>query len=125
LVDTLKSKPWPCLGYGALVLFLVPVAIAIACALVIGIPLGLATLALYIFTVYLGHIFVGLFIGKWLLRQRADANSTGRLIAALAIGLFVVYVCGVIPFVGCLTDLAVILFGLGAIAYRLKTELAG
>ena len=125
LVDTLKSKPWPCLGYGALVLFLAPVAIAIACALIIGIPLGLATLALYIFAVYLGHIFMGLFIGKWLLRQRADANSTGMLIAALAIGLFAVYVCGVIPFVGCLTDLAVILFGLGAITYRLKTELAG
>jgi hypothetical protein len=125
LVETLKSKPWPCLGYGALILFLVPVAIAIAFGLVIGIPLGLAALALYILAVYLGHIFTGLFIGKWMLRQRADVDSTGRLIAALALGLLIVYVCGIIPFVSCLTDLAVILFGLGTITYFLKTKLAG
>ncbi len=123
LVQTLKSKPWPCLGYGALVLFLAPVAIAIACGLVIGIPLGLAGLALYILAVYLGHIFLGLFIGKWMLRQHTDVNSTGRLIAALALGLFIVYLCALIPFIGCLTDLAVILFGLGTITYFLKTKL--
>lgn len=40
LSETLKSKPWPCLGYGALVLFLAPAAIAIAFALVIGTPPG-------------------------------------------------------------------------------------
>lgn len=124
LVDTLKGKPWPCLGYGALVLFLVPLAIIIACSLVIGIPLGMAALALYVCAVYLGHIFMGLFIGKWLLRQSTDTNSTGRLIAALSIGLVIVYVCGVIPFIGCLTDLTVILFGLGTITYWLKTKLA-
>lgn len=125
LVETLKNKPWPCLGYGALVLFLVPAAIALAFALVIGIPLGLAALALYMMAVYLGHIFTGLFIGKWMLRQPADVDSTGRLIAALAIGLLIVYLCGIIPFIGCLTDLAVILFGLGTITYFLKTRLPG
>jgi cytoskeletal protein CcmA (bactofilin family) len=124
LVETLKSNPWPCLGYGALILFLVPVAITIAFGLVIGIPLGLATLALYMLAVYLGHIFIGLFIGKWMLRQRTDVDSTGRLISALAVGLLIVYLCGIIPFIGCLTDLAVILFGLGTIAYFLKTKLA-
>jgi cytoskeletal protein CcmA (bactofilin family) len=122
LVGTLKSSPWPCLGYGALVLFLAPVAIAIAFGLVIGIPLGLAALALYLLAVYLGHIFTGLFIGKWLLRQHADANSTGKLIAALALGLLIVYICGIIPFIGWLTGLAVVLFGLGTILRFIKTK---
>jgi len=125
LVETLKSKPWPCLGYGALVSFLVPVAIAIAFGLVIGIPLGLAALALYMLAVYLGFIFISLFIGKWILRQRTDVNSTGRLIAALALGLLIVYLCFFIPFIGCLIDLAVVLFGLGTITYFIKTKLAG
>ena len=124
LLETLKSNPWPCLGYGALVLFLAPVAIAVACGLVIGIPLGLAALALYILAVYLGHIFTGLFIGKWLLRQHADADSTGKLIAALALGLLIVYLCSIIPFIGWLTGLAVILFGLGTITFFVKTKLA-
>ena len=125
LAATLKGRPWPCLGYGALLLFLAPVAIAIAFGLVIGIPLGLAALVVYVSAVYLGHIFMGLFIGQWMLRQRADVDSTGRLIAALALGLLVVYACGIIPFIGCLTGLAVILFGLGTIIYFLKTKLAG
>jgi len=125
LIETLKGKPWPCLGYGALVLFLVPVAIAIAFGLVIGIPLGLAALAIYMLAVYLSLIFISLFIGKWMLRQRADVNSAGRLIAALALGLLIVYLCFFIPFIGCLIDLAVILFGLGAITYFIKTKLAG
>ena len=123
LMQTLKSKPWPCLGYGALFFFLAPVAIGIAFLLVIGIPLGLAGLALYILAVYLGHIFIGLFIGKWMLRQHTDTTPVGPLIGALALGLLVVYVIAVIPVIGCLSDLAAILFGLGAICLLIKTKL--
>jgi cytoskeletal protein CcmA (bactofilin family) len=125
LVETLKSKPWPCLGYGALFFFLAPIAIAIAFMLIIGIPLGLAGLALYALAVYLGHIFIGLFIGKWMLRQHADTTLVGPLVGALALGLLVVYMIAVIPVIGCLSDLAAILFGLGAICLWIKTKLGG
>jgi cytoskeletal protein CcmA (bactofilin family) len=125
LINTLKSSPWPCLGYGALFFFLAPVAIVMAFMLVIGIPLGLAGLALYILAVYLGHIFIGLFIGKWMLRQHTDRTQTGPLIGALALGLLVVYVIAVIPVIGCLSDLAAILFGLGAICLLIKTKMGG
>ena len=125
LIETLKSKPWHCLGYGALFLFLVPIAVVIAFMLVIGIPLGLAGLALYILAVYLGHIFTGLFIGKWMLRQHSDSTQVGPLIGALALGLLVVYIVSIIPFIGCLCDLAAILFGLGAICLFVKTKLTG
>jgi cytoskeletal protein CcmA (bactofilin family) len=123
LVETLKNKPWPCLGYGALFFFLAPIAIGIAFMLVIGIPLGLAALALYILAIYLGHIFIGLFIGKWMLRQQADTTSVGPLIGAMALGLLIVYIVAIIPFIGCLSDLAAILFGLGAICLFVKTKL--
>jgi cytoskeletal protein CcmA (bactofilin family) len=125
LVETLKSRPWPCLGYGALFLFVMPVAIVIAFMLVIGIPLGLAGLALYILAVYLGHVFMGLFIGKWMLRQRDDTASVGQLIGALALGLLVIYIVAIIPLFGCLSDLAAILFGLGALCLFVKTKLGG
>jgi len=125
LVETLKSKPWHSLGYGALFLFLVPIAVVIAFILVIGIPLGLAGLALYILAVYLGRIFTGLFIGKWILRQSADTTAPGPLIGALALGLLVVNIVSIIPFIGSLCDLAAILFGLGAILIFIKTKLDG
>ena len=125
LIETLKNKPWHCLGYGALFLLLVPIAVVIAFVLVIGIPLGLAGLALYILAVYLGHIFTGLFVGKWMLRQSADTTAPGPLIGALALGLLAVYIVSIIPFVGSLCDLAAILFGLGAILIFIKTKLTG
>jgi len=125
LIETLKSKPWPCLGYGALFFFLAPIAIVIAFMLVIGIPLGLAGLAVYILAVYLGHIFMGLFIGKWMLRQSADNTATGPLIGALALGLLALYIISVIPLIGCLCDLAAILFGLGAFYLFIKTKMGG
>jgi len=125
LVETLKSKPWPCLGYGALFLFFVPVAIFIAFVIVIGIPLGLAGLALYILAVYLSQLFIGLFIGKWMLRQRADNISIGAQIGALALGLLVVFIVSAIPLIGCLSDLAIILFGLGAICLFIKSKVSG
>jgi hypothetical protein len=122
LLETLKDKPWHCLGYGALLFFLAPAAIAVAFMLIIGIPLGLMGLALYIAAVYLGHLFTGLFIGKWLLRQPADVNSKGKLIGALALGLLIVYILSLLPGIGCLTDLAAVLFGMGALACRLKSS---
>jgi len=122
LIETLKSKPWPCLGYGALFLFLVPVAIFIAFMSIIGIPLGLAALALYILAVYLGHIFMALFIGRWMLRQHSNNTSIGPMIGALALGLLAVYIVALIPLIGCLSDLAAILFGLGAFILFIRSK---
>jgi len=124
LVETLKRQPWPCLGYGALLFFLTPIAIVIAFILIITIPLGLAGLILYFLAIYLAKIFTALFIGKWMLRQGADTTATGPLIGALALGLLIVYVVSAIPVIGCLSDLAAVLFGLGAIFLFIKSKAA-
>ncbi|MFA5400266.1 MAG: polymer-forming cytoskeletal protein [Dehalococcoidia bacterium] len=122
LIETLKSKPWPCLGYGALFFVLVPIAIVVAFMLIIAIPLGLIGLAVWVLAVYLASIFIALFIGKWMLRQSADNTAIGPSIGALALGLLVFYIISVIPFIGCLSDLAAVLFGLGAFILFIRTK---
>ncbi|MDD5398055.1 MAG: polymer-forming cytoskeletal protein [Dehalococcoidia bacterium] len=122
LIVPLKSKPWPCLGYGALFFLLVPIAIFIAFLLVIGIPLGLIGLAVYILAIYLASIFIALFLGKWMLRQSTDITAVGPNIGALALGLLVLYIVSIIPLIGCLCDLAAILFGLGAFILFIRSK---
>jgi hypothetical protein len=122
LIDTLKGKPWPCLGYGALFFVLAPIAIFIAFVLVITIPVGLIGLAAYMLAVYLASIFIALFIGKWMLRQSADNTEAGPNIGALALGLLVLFIVSIIPLIGCLCDLAAVLFGLGAFFLFIRSK---
>jgi len=123
LVDTLKNKPWHCLGWGAIKFFLVPAAVIIVCATVVGIPLGLIALALYLIAVYLSPLLVAIFLGKWMLKQPSGVDSTGRLIGALALGLLVIQFLDVVPGIGFFTGLASILFGLGMMVGYFKDKL--
>lgn len=120
----LYSKPWECLGWGALGAFLTPIAIAMAFVSIIGIPLGAGVLAVYIPCLYLGHLVTAVLLGRLMLRQSTDAETPGALIGALALGLLVIYVVGMIPFLCVLTNLAVILFGFGSIVYYIKSGAA-
>jgi len=122
LIGTLKSRPWPCLGYGALFYVLAPIAIVIAFVLIIAIPLALIGLAVYMLAVYLASIFIALFIGKWMLRQSSDNTDVGPNIGALALGLLVLQIISVIPFIGCLCNLTAILFGLGAFFLFIRSK---
>jgi hypothetical protein len=119
----LKQQPWYCLGWGALLFVFSPVAIFVAFMLIVGIPLGAIALAAYIIGLYFGHILIAIFVGKWMLRLGNEQASTGKLIGALALGLFIVYLAGLIPFISIFTDLAVVLFGFGAIILYIYAKL--
>ena len=123
VIETLRNKPWPCLGWGALIAVLTPIAAAILCLVIVGIPLAIAGLAIYIIALYLGHIITAIFLGKWILRRLNSDDSIAHLIGALALGLLIIYVAGLIPFISIITDLAVILFGFGSIVYYIKGKL--
>ncbi len=120
MLEAMKSKPWYCLGYGALKFFIAPVGIAILMATIVGIPLGLAALAFYLIAIYISPILFSIFLGKWMLKQPADVARTGPLIGALALGLLVLNICELLPFIGCLAWLAAVLFGLGMIVLYTK-----
>ncbi len=123
IIETLRNKPWPCLGWGALIAILTPIAAAILCILVVGIPLAVAALAICVIALYIGHIITAIFLGKWMLRRLTADDNTGHLIGELALGLLIIYIVGLIPFINVITDLAVVLFGFGAIVYYIKGKL--
>jgi cytoskeletal protein CcmA (bactofilin family) len=113
--DSIRSKPWASLGWGAVILFATPIAAIIVCFTVIGIPVGLISLALYAVAVYISQVFVSLFLGRWIIGRFRETDSKAIMIGALASGLVIITILKLIPFLGFWIGLAVALFGLGAV----------
>jgi len=117
----LQAKPWWSLGWGVLLLLLVPLVILIVCLTIIGLPIGLIGLALYLAVLYASQIFVGLWLGRWVLawlqRTAKWARVPGFDYWALAIGLAIIWIVRAlpIPLWSALLGLAIIFFGLGAL----------
>ena len=101
------------LGIGAIALVagLIMLIVGII-LLVIGVPAGLAATFLYVPAIYAAQTFVGAWLGGKLLGPSA---STEAVIGRLALGLLIIRVLGLIPYLGGFVWLAVILWGLGAL----------
>jgi cytoskeletal protein CcmA (bactofilin family) len=113
--DAIRNKPWISLGWGAVILFATPIAAIVVCATVIGIPVGLIALVLYAIAIYISQVFVGLFLGRWIIGRFRAVESKAIMIGALASGLVIITLLGLIPYLGFWIGLAVALFGLGAV----------
>ncbi|MFC2050396.1 hypothetical protein ACFLTN_04375 [Chloroflexota bacterium] len=115
MADSIRTKPWPSLGWGALALFVTPIAALVVIITIIGLPLGLIALVLYGIAIYLSQIPVGFLIGRLIIRRNGEIESRGLMIGALALGLAILLVLGLIPYVGGLVMLLTIIFGLGSL----------
>lgn len=100
-------------GWSALVgfiaLIVTPVAAIIAFVTIIGIPIGLTLLFIYIIAWIVAIVIAALTVGALTLRGRT-------IWLQLLLGLVIIYILGAIPVLGGLIRLAVLIFGLGAIA---------
>lgn len=122
VAETIGRSPWVSLGLGFAALFLVPAAAILLLLLVITIPISLTVVFLYILGLYLAKIFVGLFLGRFITGR---FKIGGGNYVALLIGLLIIMLLGLIPFLGGLVRFFYILFGLGAavwVLYRIISE---
>ena len=96
-------------------MFVAPVAAVLVCFTIIGISVGLITLALYGIALYLAQIPVGLFIGRWIISRFRVVESKAIMVGALAVGLAILKLLSLIPYFGFFVGFVVVLFGLGAV----------
>jgi hypothetical protein len=118
---SIKRRPLPSLGWGALVLVVTPFAALITFITIIGIPVGLLGLVLYGIAIFVSQLVVGLFIGYLIIGSFTQVESRGVLVGALALGFAVLTLVKLIPYLGFPIWLATVLFGLGAMAVSQKT----
>jgi cytoskeletal protein CcmA (bactofilin family) len=109
-----RQKPGPGLGYGALVLFMTPVAIAILAILVLTIPVSLVLLAAYLVLLYISMLFSSLYVGDYVLSIFKKEDGSASMYLSMLAGVIIVVLLPKIPFVGWLFSLAIFSFGMGS-----------
>ncbi len=117
VASKIQEQPWVVLGVGGVLLFGVPMLIVLCMVSVLGIPIGLMLGAMYVVTLYLGRVFVMLWLGQRLLRLVSDSSSATR---AFVTGLVTYFILALVPLVGGLITVVTIVTGLGAILMTKK-----
>ena len=100
-------------GLGVLVGFGVPIAACIACVTVVGLFVGLGTLALWYGALHFGLVIVGAVVGKWLMGRTSELWP---MIGRMVVGVAIVRVCTTIPHVGMWVKYVAAFWGIGAIS---------
>jgi len=118
--NSASSRFGASLGLGVLVFFGVPIAAIVACVTVIGIPLGIGAVLLWLAALFSSQIVVGSTVGSWLL---GPARETWGLIGRMAIGLVLVRLAFFIPHIGGWIEFGVFLWGMGAMSLAIYKRL--
>lgn len=112
ITDVIAKKPGPSFGWGAIFVFLSPIIAVLFLITLVGIPLAFLIFAVWGIFLYLGKIFVGIFIGRKLL-ENFWAKKKDSLMLAMTIGIICAYILFGIPFLGGLCAFAAVLWGIG------------
>ena len=102
------------LGLAVLVGFGLPIAACITCVTVVGLFVGLSTLALWYGALHFGLVVVGALIGQWLMGRTSELWP---LVARMCVGVVIVRLFTMIPHAGWVFKYGAALWGLGAISY--------
>jgi hypothetical protein len=122
VADVLRARPGVSMVIGALLLFFVPVVVALLAVTIVGIPLAVVAFALYVALLVLATIFVAYRLGDWLL-SRGHRIATPRW-APLALGVLIVSLLISLPIVRVLAGVVVVMLGAGAIFLELRRHRA-
>lgn len=111
--DKVAMNPLKNLLWGLLFLIITPIVTILLLITIIGIPLSLILFIIYIVTIYISRIYVGYWVGGYVL-QKLKIETRFRVLT-MAFGLLIVLIGINIPIIGIFIHLVVLLLGLGAI----------
>ena len=115
VVGAISESPWKSIGVGLVFLVVVPVAIVIALVTVVGIPAAIIAGFLYAIIVYVSRIYIGVWIGRKAIGALKRSQITS-LFWPLVVGITIIALIGLIPFIGWIFRLFCLLIGLGALS---------
>lgn len=119
LVSLGLKQPGAAIGWGLLFLTVIPLLACLFIITLIGIPLGMVTILIYVISLLLAKLLVSLSLGSRLLK---DVRFQKPYLS-LALGLVIMVILQLIPIFGWLAYFILILFGLGTLTLQEKTLL--
>lgn len=100
---------------GFVLAVVVPVAVVLLLITIIGIPLGLVVMFLYLATLYPGMVFVSAWLGDAIGRRLGRGQGGMSPYLAVTLGVLVLMILVALPFVGWIFRLLAICAGFGAL----------
>lgn len=118
----ITEDPLPAGGVGLLVLVGSPVLLVLLAITIIGIPLAIVGAVLWGLGLWLGFVYGAFALGTWLYAYASDEPNRWY---ALLLGLAVVVLLDLVPFLGGLVSFLVLLLGLGALGMGVWAGIRG
>lgn len=127
LAVTLRTRAGLSLLLGFVALVCIPVAALILMFTLIGVPMGLLAIVLYLALLLVGYVSAGIGLGAWVLARVRGTRSTGSgwRIGAAALGVLAVALLGRLPYVGWIVVVLALLAGIGAVLLQARARPAG
>lgn len=110
--EILKNSTWKSLGFGFLTIIIIPVAMVLTLITVIGIPVSIFCFFVFLTLVYLSGIAFATGFGDFLLKLIKKEGTISPFISFI-IGIVIVSLVSLIPYLGFLVRLVVLFFGTG------------
>ena len=111
----ISHEPGRTLVAGIVGLFAVPIVAVVLIITVVGAPLGVGILLMaWPLVAFIGYLVAGIWIGDWVLHQRARDRDGERPYLAAAIGVLILEVLAIVPVLAIVVAIAS-LFGFGAV----------
>ena len=117
---TIVSRPGMSALWGLIALILVPIVVLLSFATIVGIPLGIFLLLLYVWFLYLSQLGLGVALADMMFR--IGGKNGWRLFGAIALGLLIVLVLTFVPYLRMLVYLAGVVVGVGALVIITRDE---
>ncbi len=100
---------------GFILLVVVPVAALLVALTVIGIPLSIVAVLLYLASLYPAQIFPAMWLGQGIMRSLGRGGAPPSPYLAMTVGVILFAIAVAVPFIGWLLRLVVLLAGFGAL----------
>ena len=111
ITDDMLSNTSNRIALGAVIFIIVPIIAIVLALTVIGIPLALSILALWLISVYAGKLFAGILIGRSIIEKTYPA-SKDSLVWAMILGIIISYLLFAVPLAGWVLSFFAILWGM-------------
>jgi len=114
ITSQMLNKVGLSIGYGAAIMFLTPLIVILLMFTLIGIPLGLIVVVIWVIALYIAKIITSILVGRSILDKFWTAKKKS-LIWAMIIGVLLTWLITSLPFIGWIFCLIAVWWGLGGL----------
>lgn len=110
----LKDYTWKSLGIGFLTIIIIPIVSVLTLATIIGIPIAIFGVFVFLTLAYISGIIFSAGLGEWIIKL-IKKESIPSPILSFILGFIIVTLISLIPYLGFLVRILVLFFGTGMI----------